>query len=80
MTAGCLVVCLTGILVAVHFFVVPLRAQTGNDSPNRPSSQTEQFENAVAHYQKLLSGSPPRTTEVETRTRLAMTYFMLHRY
>jgi len=80
MAAGCLVVCLTGILVAVHFFVVPLRAQTGNDSPNRPSSQTEQFENAVAHYQKLLSGSPPRTTEVETRTRLAMTYFMLHRY
>src|SRR5204862_958028 len=43
-------------------------------------SPTEQFENAIAHDQKILAGSPTRKTEIETRTRLAMTYFMLHRY
>src|SRR5438270_3435147 len=68
------------LLVAAYFFVPVLWAQTGSGSPKSGGAQTEQFENAVAYYQKILAGSPPRTTEVETRTRLAMAYFMLHRY
>ena len=67
MTAGCLVVCLTGILVAVHFFVVPLRAQTGNDSPNRPSSQTEQFENAAETATASLMPFPLRRKRIIER-------------
>jgi tetratricopeptide (TPR) repeat protein len=79
MTAGWFAICLTSILGTVHFLVVPLRAQTAH-SPDPSRSPTEQFENAIAHDQKILAGSPTPTIEVETRTRLAMTYFMLHRY